>query len=202
MHFRSLRPISRHQWGSPEPLRSRGDWLKGLCDAFGKLKAFQRFLQFQGSLCLMGMFASKLLFLYILSLLKSLWSQEHSLKPSVILPLLPPPAIMKTPKHSRKALMSTAGFTEMWVENRRACHCKHRHPHLLIESWSPVALGCTLIITAQEDVIWPSIPFVTYPKPVFWLLSLISLLSSLLSFPSAQPRMNEANSSPCFLWCS
>lgn len=79
--------------------------------------------------------------------------------------------------------MSTAGFTEMWVENRRACHCKHRHPHLLIESWSPAALGCTSIITAQEDVIWPSIPFVTYPKPVFWLLSLISLLYYLFPLP-------------------
>lgn len=108
----------------------------------------------------------------------------------------------KNPNTFTERTHEHTGFTEMWVENRRACHCKHRHPQLPVESWAPMALGCTLIITTQEDVMWPSIPFVTYPEPVFWLLSLISLLSSLLSFPSAQPLMNEANSSPCFLWYS
>lgn len=80
--------------------------------------------------------------------------------------------------------MRTAGFTEMWVENRRTCPCKHHQHHLLIESWASPALRCTLIITTQEDFIWSSIPFVTYPKPVFWLLSLISLLYYLFPLPN------------------
>lgn len=41
-----------------------------------------------------------------------------------------------------------------------------------------------VIVTTQEDFIWHSIPLVTYPKPVFWLLSLISLLNCLFPLPN------------------
>lgn len=41
-----------------------------------------------------------------------------------------------------------------------------------------------IITTREEDFTWCSIPLVTYPKPVFWLLSLISPLNYLFPLPN------------------
>lgn len=90
--------------------------------------------------------------------------------------------LRKTPKHPHKSFMSTGDFIEVWVENRWAFHSKNQHP--CAEHWVSLALGWPLLVTPQEDFIWPSIPFVTFLKPVFWPLPPTSLLNYLFPLPS------------------
>lgn len=110
------------------------------------------------------------------------------------LPLLPPPTSIKTPRHSQRAFLSTVGFVSRGVENGVVCTPSAALSNLARSPGHARPSGGCGSVSLQEAFIGPRVSWVPYLKPVFWLLSLISLL--YLALPAAQPLVNEANSSP------
>lgn len=156
IHFRSLTQICRYQSRLPESLRARGDWPRALPDALGMPRASQRFLQFQWHLRLMGMLAPRFpLWFHTSYLCSTQWSQKHSSKPSVILPLLPTPP----QKKKKKSTEEQEGFP---FQAAAASH------------WASLALKWQLISPTQDMSSGPA-SLVTHLRPVFgsplWLPS-------------------------------